>query len=229
MNSNEPMVDYNPQEQPQEQVQAEPAYAYQQFQTDYSTVGQDINSGYAYNNYGSGYTNIGGTVIDSNGKELKNRFGLKLTFSILEMLCCCTSCITLIMGIIACVFTCKANNCYKESRYEEFKSKAKTSTILLIVGGVFAAIAIIINAVTLVSMSKDGFWDEFMYEYERALEEELGTDVDMNNLWEDLYEGEYNNLYDESLEGDDYYSDYIEGVYHLNTEDSSYVALSQIN
>jgi hypothetical protein len=197
-------------------------------------VSQDYNGGYAYNNYNyqnnyngnSGYTYMGGTVIDSNGKPLKNHFGAKLTLSILEMLCCCTSCITLIMGIIACVFTCQANSCYKEGRYEEFKSKAKTSTILLIVGGVFAALAIIINVASLASMSEDGFWDEFMYEYEKALEEELGTDVDMDTFWDDVNEGKYDNLYDESLEGDDTYSDYIEGVYHWDSDDCNHMTMS---
>ena len=214
------------QEQPQ-------SYAYNQFQNNYGTTGQEHNGGYAYNNYNyqnnynsnGGYTNMGGTIIDSNGKALKNHFGMKLTFSILEMLCCCTSCITLIMGIIACVFTCQANTCYKEGRYEEFKSKAKTSTVLLIVGAVFAALAIIMNVASLASLGENGFMDAFMEEYEKALEEELGTDVDMDSFWDDVYEGEYDDLYEESLYDDDYYSDYIEDVHHLDTDDFNYIAI----
>ena len=163
---NEPLVGYNPEEQPQEQPLAEQTYAYQQYETDYSEVGQNTNNGYAYNNYSnynSGYTNIGGTVIDSNGKELKNHFGWKLTFSILEILCCCASCATFVLGIIACVFTCKANTCYKEGRYDEFKTKAKTATILLIIG---AAAAVIGTASTaFLGLSEiEGLLEELMYE-----------------------------------------------------------------
>lgn len=227
--------DYNEQN-PYAKTIDETAEEYNQFHTNYGADGRDSNGSYAYNNYDNysnynnygnygnysnyngngGYTNMGGTVVDRNGKALKNNFGIQLTFSILEMLCCCTSCITLIMGIIACVFTCQANSCYIEGRYEEFKSKAKTSTILLIVGGIFAAISIVVNIFV---------WDTFMYEFEKALEEELGTDIDMDTFWDDVNEGKYDDLFDELLDEDEYYSDYIEGVYHLDADDFNYIAL----
>ena len=129
------------------------------------------------------------------------------------------------MGIIACVFTCQANSSFREGRYEDFKSKAKTSTILLIVGGVVAAIVIIFNAVSFKLMKENGFWDTFMEEYEKALEEELGTDIDMDTFWDDVYEGKYDELYEESPEVDDYGSDYIEGVYHLDSDDINDIAI----
>jgi hypothetical protein len=154
-----------PQEQPQElqeQPQEEQTYAYQQFATDYSTVGLNVNNEYAYN---SGYTKVGSTVIDSNGKELKNYFGLKLTLSILEMLCCCASCATLVLGIIACVFTCKANTCYKEGRYDEFKTKAKTATILLIIGAAAAVIGTV--STSILSLPEfEGMFEDLMYEFQ---------------------------------------------------------------
>ena len=60
----------------------------------------------------------------------------------------------------------------------------------------------------------------------KALEEELGTDVDMDTFWDDVNEGKYDNLYDESLEGDDTYSDYIEGVYHWDSDDCNHMTMS---
>lgn len=90
-----------------------------------------------YGQYGYGQSNygMGAAPVDQNGKPLKNRFGMKITFSILEILCCCgCNPITLIMGILGCVFTAQANTAYKEARWEEFRSKAKMSSIFLWIG-----------------------------------------------------------------------------------------------
>ena len=103
---NEPMRDYCA---PEEERYERPSYAYSQFENNYNSN----NSNY----YNSGrYANVGGVILDNNGKPLKNSFGMKLTFSILEMLCCCASCFTLVTGILSCIFTCQANTCYKEGR-----------------------------------------------------------------------------------------------------------------
>lgn len=85
------------------------------------------------NMYGQGA--YGMPPVDKKGNPMKNRFGMKLTFSILEILTI-LSCnlLTGILGIIACVFTSKANTAYKESRWDDFKSAAKTSAICLWVG-----------------------------------------------------------------------------------------------
>ncbi len=86
--------------------------------------------------------------VDVNGKPLKNNFAMKLVFSILEIISC--NIITLIMGIIGCVFTTKANNSYKQNRFEEFKSQAKTATICLWVGFASFIIGIILMIVVVV-------------------------------------------------------------------------------
>lgn len=104
----------------------------------------------SYNNYNT-YNN-GNVPLDKKGQPMKNRFGMKLTFSILEIICC--NLISLICGIISCVFTCKANTAYKEGRWEDFKSSAKTSMITLWIGlGGFILEVI----VTIISIAVFGF------------------------------------------------------------------------
>lgn len=70
-----------------------------------------------------------GTENQQNyGQALKNNYGMKLTFSILEILCCCgCNIVTMIMGILGCVFTSQANSAYKEGRWA-----MTTQTILMI-------------------------------------------------------------------------------------------------
>ncbi len=87
--------------------------------------------GYGAGGYGNPPYGMGGGVYGS-GPVPENHFAMKLTFSILEMLSC--NLITMIMGIIACVFTTKANNSHGAGRWQEFKSEAKTATICLWVG-----------------------------------------------------------------------------------------------
>ena len=134
---------------------------YQSGQPDYSNPyqsgQQDYGSQYqsGQQNYGNPYRNgqqtyggynpygNGNVPLDKKGQPLKNRFGMKLTFSILEMIS--GNLISLICGIIACVFTCKANTSYKEGKWEEFKSNAKISNIFLWIGlGVCLAFYVIV-------------------------------------------------------------------------------------
>lgn len=97
-----------------------------------------------------GYNPYGNVPLDKKGQPLKNRFGMKLTFSILEMIS--GNLISLICGIIACVFTCKANTAYKEGKWEEFKSHAKVSNIVLWVGlGVCIVVYVIVFALIAVA------------------------------------------------------------------------------
>ena len=121
---------------------------YQSGQQDYGSQYQSgqQNYGNPYQNgqqtYG-GYNPYGNVPLDKKGQPLKNRFGMKLTFSILEMIS--GNLISLICGIIACVFTCKANTSYKEGKWEEFKSNAKISNIFLWIGlGVCLAFYVIV-------------------------------------------------------------------------------------
>lgn len=128
------------------------------YQQDYSnsqnnqqnTAGQYNSYDGQYGNYNGQYTsyNSSSAPLDKNGQPMKNNFGMKLTFSILEIISC--NLISLILGIISCVFTCKANTAYKEGRWEEFKSSAKTSAITLWIGLVGVIIEIIALIVALV-------------------------------------------------------------------------------
>lgn len=111
-----------------------------QYQSGQQNYGNPYQSG--QQTYG-GYNPYGNVPLDKKGQPLKNRFGMKLTFSILEMIS--GNLISLICGIIACVFTCKANTAYKEGKWEEFKSNAKISNICLWIGlGVCLAFYVIV-------------------------------------------------------------------------------------
>ena len=133
----------------------------QQFGADQSFGGQTYgqpNQQFGYNsNMGYG---MGAAPVDANGKPLKNNFGMKMTFAVLEILTCCgCNILTMIMGIIGCVFTTKANNSYKEGRLDEFKSQAKSATISLWVGfGLF----VIGTIISIVLWTAGGLGDAFM-------------------------------------------------------------------
>lgn len=227
--SYETAEEYNQARREREQAQSQPVneqYSYNQ----YNTADQsDSNSASGSNPYGNasyygntssygnasscgnssyygngGYTNMGGVILDSNGKPLKNNFGIKLTFSILEMLCCCANFITMIMGILSCVFTCQANTSYNEGRYDEFKSKSKASTIMLIVGAVFAAISIFINAL-FIGFGMADFWQEF-------------ANFDM-----DIVQDDFDYDYDE-----DFKEFYNENAQHENFEDFNQVTVDGV-
>ena len=159
------------------------------------------NYGNPYQNgqqtYG-GYNPYGNVPLDKKGQPLKNRFGMKLTFSILEMIS--GNLISLICGIIACVFTCKANTSYKEGKWEEFKSNAKISNIFLWIGlGVCLAFYVIViiliaavglsvlpfvgsgNSGSSVGSGSYDYYDEQDYNYyddDDADEEETDEDAD---------------------------------------------------
>ena len=145
-----------------------------------------------------GYNPYGNVPLDKKGQPLKNRFGMKLTFSILEMIS--GNLISLICGIIACVFTCKANTSYKEGKWEEFKSNAKISNIFLWIGlGVCLAFYVIViiliaavglsvlpfvgsgNSGSSVGSGSYDYYDEQDYNYyddDDADEEETDDDAD---------------------------------------------------
>lgn len=116
-------------------------------------VGQAAEWNYGQNyqqtynpNYGQPNVRAGAVPLGKNGKPLKNNYGMKLTFSILEVLCCCgCNIVTMILGILGGIFSSQANTAYKAGRWEEFRSKSKTATILLWIGGVLAAVALLMN------------------------------------------------------------------------------------
>ena len=80
----------------------------------------------------SNYNLNGNPPLDKNGNPVKNRFGLKLTASILEIIG--FNLITFICGIIGCVYTTKANAAYQEERWDDFLSAKKTSAVSLWIG-----------------------------------------------------------------------------------------------
>lgn len=178
---------------------------YQNGQQDYGSQYQSGQQNYG-NPYQSGQQTYGGynpygngnVPLDKKGQPLKNRFGMKLTFSILEMIS--GNLISLICGIIACVFTCKANTAYKEGKWEEFKSNAKISNIFLWIGlGVCLAFYVIViiliaavglsvlpfvgsgNSGSSVGSGSYDYYDEQDYNYyddDDADEEETDEDAD---------------------------------------------------
>ena len=171
-----------PQYGAQEQQNSQPQYGAQQ-----NAYGQNNFNGqqnmYGQNAYGM-------PPIDKKGKPMQNRFGMKLTFSILEILTL-FSCnlITGILGIISCVFTAKANTAYKESRWEDFKSAAKTSAICLWVGfaGFIVEFIVWIVLIVVVGFSAASF---------------IGSDA--TELYNDSnYDYEYDYDYDSDYNYDD--------------------------
>ena len=167
---------------------------YQSGQQNYGNPYQNGQQTYGgYNPYGNG-----NVPLDKKGQPLTNRFGMKLTFSILEMIS--GNLISLICGIIACVFTCKANTSYKEGKWEEFKSNAKISNIFLWIGlGVCLAFYVIViilivavglsvlpfvgsgNSGSSVGSGSYDYYDEQDYNYyddDDADEEETDEDAD---------------------------------------------------
>lgn len=156
--------------------------------TDY---GQNYGNPYNNTQYNNAqYANLGGTPVDAAGNPLKSYFALQLVFAIIEIVCCCLSPVAMILGIIALVFAVQANTAYNQGRGEEFKAKSKTSNILLIIGGVFAAISLILNIAVFALMPQileetynyieeyeDEFYDEEFYDDEDSdvLEEYIGT------------------------------------------------------
>lgn len=120
---------YVPNQQPYEQPYGQP---------NQQTYGQSYGQGYGQS------TGYGMPPVGPDGQPLKNNYALKLTFSILEILCCCVgNIVTLIMGILGCVFTSKANASYKQGKAENFKSQSKTATICLWVGLGFVVLELI--------------------------------------------------------------------------------------
>lgn len=178
------------------------------------------NPNYNYSSFGA--------PVDEKGRPLTNRFGMKLTFSILEIISC--NLISLIMGIIGCVFTTKANNAYKEGRWEDFKSAAKTATIVLWVGfgGFIVSLIFQIIVIVMAWQMIEPYQSEISDFYEYALENDGKVDPDelleelMKNpeFAEQFGDGEdfYNNYYNDYYSDSDYsYEDYYNVPSHAST------------
>lgn len=149
----------------------------------YNVNGQyNANQYSQYNQYGSSgqYGNMGGTPLNKNGQPVPNRFGMKLTFSILEIISC--NLISLICGIIGCIFTCKANTAYKEGRWNDFLSHAKASAISLWIGLVGIVLQII--AVIVICVASFHIFKTFMEDPSK-----------MQHYLDEIYDGNYDDAY----------------------------------
>lgn len=169
--------------------------------------------------------------VGKNGNPVKNNFGMKLTFSILEILSCCLSgffgLITTILGIIACVFTCQANSAYKRADWNTFDKKRKVSTILLWVGLPFEIIGAIVafafgffNAFASLDTNNDtnSGYESFIDEED---EDDYDYDYDYDYDDEDDYEDDYDDDYDYDTDVEVGYGD-IGTIYEIIPADMSY-------
>lgn len=139
----------------------------------YGTGAQGYGQQYGGAGYGQMNYGMGGTPpTGKNGKPLANHFGMKMTFSILEILCCCgCNIVTMIMGILGCVFSTQANTAYKQGSWDEYKSKARMATIFLWIG---LGIGVVYLGMFAYEWTAGGYSDIFWDAYYEALGE---TDV----------------------------------------------------
>lgn len=115
--------------------QTEQQYGNQGYgQTEQQYGNQSYGQQYGEQSFGRNY-GMGAVPLGEDGQPLKNRFGMKMTFSILEILSCCScNIVTMVLGIVGCIFTTKANNAYKQGDAQEYKTNAKTASICLWIG-----------------------------------------------------------------------------------------------
>ena len=141
----------------------------------YGQYNGSYNGSYGYNN--SYYNNNqGGKPVNKNGKPIPNNFGMKLTFSIIEIFTCT------LFGILALVFTVLQNNAYKMGNWEDFKSKRKISNIMLWIGFAFSLLGVIIIILAIVFFVNvgDGYLDDFVNEIENGYEYDYDYDNDFD-------------------------------------------------
>ena len=73
----------------------------------------------------------------------------------------------MIMGIIGCVFTSKANSAYKSGDVQEYKRNSKSATICLWIGFAIALVWLVFSIIFSVLYSND-IEDAFMEGYNEA-------------------------------------------------------------
>ena len=139
--------------------------------------GQESSHEYRYNS----------DMMDEMGNPLKSYLALQIVFAVVEIVLCCLSPLTTVLGIVALVFAVQANNAYIQRNAAGFKSKSKVSNILLIIGGVFAllSVAIKVLAVVIFASNFTGMVNDFIID---------GTD-NFEEFFE-YYEEEYNEDFD---------------------------------
>lgn len=199
-----------------------------------NTYGNNTYGSNAYGNYGydnnaynqQRYANLGGVMVDEQGKPLKNRFALKLTLSIIMILFCCCSMSPLVMvlGIIGLIFTCLANSSYNAGNPVQFRSRARVSAILLWVGGgimalimlIYIAFFVYFNAVLKESLGEEVYNQMWTEEFWEEVLEELENMEDENYWDENYWEEDYWNS--EDYWNDPEYWDDILGTEEFSSE-----------
>ena len=91
-----------------------------------------------YTDY-NGYAQRGNVPLDKKGRPLQNRYGLKLTLSIIEivfgiLLAFCgggMGMLPLVLAVLACVYTCRQNRDFQIGDWDGFLKKSKIATIFL--------------------------------------------------------------------------------------------------
>lgn len=85
--------------------------------------------------------------LDRKGRPLKNRFGMKMVFSVIELF------FATLWGVLGLIFTCMANNAYQKRDWDGFKSKSRLASIMLWVGFAVCLIEVAVLGVFISSFS----------------------------------------------------------------------------
>ena len=96
------------------------------------------------------YNNANTVPLDRKGRPLKNRFGMKMVFSVIELF------FATLWGVLGLIFTCMANNAYQKRDWDGFKSKSRLASIMLWVGFVVCLIEVAVLGVFIGSFSMLG-------------------------------------------------------------------------
>ena len=153
--------------------------------------GEDEQGGYDSYRYGQGYAYDGygaqEAPLDRKGRPIKDRFGLKLTFSIIEIFT------AFLFGLLAVIFTCLQHGAYKKHNWESFKSFKLVSTIMLWIGLAISLIeAGIIVIFIAVFASMDDFYDDMLDEVING--EETLPFLEDEEDWDWLEEEDYSEI-----------------------------------
>lgn len=166
--------------------------------------GSPYNNGNYGNPYNNGAQNPSGVPLDKKGRPIRNRFGLKLTFSILEivfgfllffLLPPVIALIAMAFAILALVFTCVQNSHFHKGNWKSFHSASVTATVFLWLDCVVWMIVVILFVIGLAvlasigsgsvksGMDKLGIGDgnskpDYTYEYEVEDPEDDNDDYD---------------------------------------------------
>lgn len=92
-------------------------------------------------------SNVNTVPLDKKGRPLKNRFGMKMVFSVIELF------FATLWGVLGLIFTCMANNAYQKRDWDGFKSKSRLASIMLWVGFAVCLIEVAVLGVFISSFS----------------------------------------------------------------------------